>query len=339
MQAWDMQYEFDDKRYTFNDLIKFHRKYVDRDYPFEKWFNDHINYGTIKPMTSEHDSVRRKEERMGSEWRMSDNSCRGRRDNISVMQDKSSVGMADEGRAYFHELYNPANLRNREKYARDLAAYEEICQSYDPIRTEPLIKKRLASYFRGEYHHLGKEWILAEKAYQEALAAWAPKETADILPDEKIKFQLLHIYFTQENFRQAIPLLEELLAAIRSGWTDCGLSEDDVYDIYTTKCCIDERGLGCDDLEALKNMLAKIHRDILERGSYDLLKLSGKRLTFVFASIILLVGNHHVSRKECENYQEILDYVDANQDVLLTEDNQRAFFLSACKLLLQEVPS
>lgn len=307
MQAWDTQYEFDDKRYTFNDLIQFHRKYVDRDYPFEEWFNDHINYGTIKPVASEHDSVRRKEERMGSEWRMSDNSCRGRRDNLPVMQDKSSVGMA----------------------------YEEICQSYDPIRTEPLIKKKLAAYSRGEYHHRRGEWILAEKAYQEALAAWAPKETADILPDEKIKFQLLHIYYAQENFRQAIPLLEELLAAIRSGRTDCGLSEDDVYDIYTIKCCIDERGLGCDDLDALKNMLAKIHRDIPGRGAHDLLKLSDKCLMFVFASIILLVGNHHVSRKECKNYQEILDYVKANQDALLAGDNQKKFLLDAYELTLQ----
>lgn len=280
-----------------------------------------------------------KEEKMGSEWRMSDNSSWGRRDNLPVMRDKSSVSMADEGRAYFHELYNPASLRNREKYARDLAAYEEICQSYDPIRTEPLIKKRLASYFRGEYHYLCNEWILAEKAYQEALAAWAPKETADILPDEKIKFQLLHIYFTQENFRQAIPLLEELLAAIRSGRADCGLSEDDVYDIYTIKCYIDERRLGCDDLDALKNMLAKIHRDITERGSYNLLKLSDKRLIFIFVSIMLLVGNHHVSRKECKSYQEILDYVNANQDVLLAEDNQKMLLLNAYELILQEMPS
>lgn len=311
MQAWDMQYKFDGESYTFNDLIIFHRKYVDSDYPFEEWFRDHIGCGVIKPVTSDNDSV------MG----------------------KSSGNMTDKGRAYFRELNNPASLRNREKYARYLASYEEICQSYDPIRTEPLIKKKLASYFRGEYYWLGNEWILAEKAYQEALAAWAPKETSDILPDGKIKFRLLHIYFAQENLKQAIPLLEELLVAIRSGRTDYGLSEDDVYDIYTIKCYVSERSLGRDDLAALKNMLAKIHRDILGRGSRELLKLSGQRLTFVFVSIILLVGNHHVSLKECRNYQEILDYVNANQDALLAGDDQKMLLLDAYELILQEAPS
>ncbi len=100
MQPWDMNYYFDGECKSFNDLIKFHRMNVDRDYPFEEWFEDHIAFGTIRPIVPGYDSGIN---RPAAGRRTSENSRRGQRDNSSVMRNRNG---ADNGRNLFRELSN-----------------------------------------------------------------------------------------------------------------------------------------------------------------------------------------------------------------------------------------
>ncbi len=239
----------------------------------------------------------------------------------------------DEGRACFRELWNPANLKNRLKYGRDLARYEEICQLYDGVQTEPLIKKRLALYFRGEYHLMGGERILAEEAYWKALNTWAPKETIGLITDAKIKFDILQIYYAQSSFRQAEPLLKELSDLLHSGRTDHGLCDDAVCDIYTMQCEIYESDLRDADLDAFKDMLDKVHRDILRLSPYELPDISQKRLVFAFAAMILLAERNYISQKERRRYREILDYVNENKEMLLPGPSQQMLMWDAREAL------
>lgn len=331
MQPWDMNYYFDGECKSFNDLIKFHRMNVDRDYPFEEWFEDHIAFGTIRPIVPGYDSGIN---RPAAGRRTSENSRRGQRDNSSVMRNRNG---ADNGRNLFRELSNPASLDDTEKYGRNLQQYEELCQMYDSVRTEPQIKKRLAWYFRGKYYLARREWIPAERAFWKALDVYAPTETVDIISDKKIRFELLKIYYTLENYGQAKPLLRELLDVIRYGGTNRGLSEDDIYCIYTIKCEMFERSLGKEDINELKERLSKIHRDI-KRGNFkELAGLSEKCLLFVFVSVILLVGNQKASKEECGSYKEILEYIIANKELLLAGDEHQTLMWDAYEVVLREL--
>lgn len=332
MQPWDMNYYFDGECKSFNDLIKFHRMNVDRDYPFEEWFNDHIEFGTIKPISPGYGSGT--ENRPGGGRRTSEDGRRSQRDHSSVIRNS---GGADTGRALFRKLKNSDSLRDLEKYDRDLRQYEVLCQSYDPVRTEPQIKNRLAWYFRGKYYQAQCEWIPAERAFWKALDVYALAETADIISDEKIRYELLQIYFAQGNYGQVGPLLHELLGIVRCGGTNHGLSEDDIYCIYTIKCEMSERSLGKDDINELKRMLSKIHRNIETRDYKELAGLSDKCLVFAFASIMLLVGNHNVSVAECRSYLEVLEYIIANKELLLAGNEQQTFMWDVYELVLREL--
>lgn len=326
MQMWEMEYDFEDRRNTFNDLIRYHRRYVDSDYSFEEWLGDHIACGTIKPIVPG----------MGNrpEGRRMSESSRRQEYAPPVMRDS---GGSRIGRTLFRELSEPANLRNMGKYDKDLRQYEALCQSYDSDKTEPRIKKRLAWYFRGNYHMFRQELIPAERAFREALAVYAPVETAALLPDEKIVFELLRIYYTQANFRRAEPLLKELLTVIDSGRANHGLSDDDIYCIYTMKCEIFENSLGKDDLKVLKNKLSEIHNDIKKRNFGELAGRSDKRWMFALISIMLLAGNHYASETECGKYQEILEYIIAYKELLLPGDEQQTLMWDAYELVLQEL--
>ncbi len=50
LNMFDKKFEFGGDSFSFNGLVKFHREYVDDDYPFEEWFNDHVEIGVIKPL-------------------------------------------------------------------------------------------------------------------------------------------------------------------------------------------------------------------------------------------------------------------------------------------------
>lgn len=234
-----------------------------------------------------------------------------------------------EGRKLFEELKNLNNIKyNGQKYIRDLAQYEKICGIYNDIPFEPFIKFRLANYFRGEYYQFNDQLIQAEQAYLQALAAYAPEETKKVITDAKIKAELLNIYYCQENFELAIPLLQELITVIENNDIQHGLRRGDIYRIYIIRNYVYECNMDEMDIDNLNKVLSNLYLDI-KSNKLDLFEASETLAILAFTSIILLSGSRFVSENDRKLYLKIIEQIDSNKTFFILSGHTRILMYQA----------
>lgn len=105
------------------------------------------------------------------------------------------------------------NTDSLSEYEALMVIYERICYKYKDS-DNPCISWRFAWNFRGNYHVLSEDYILAEKEFQNALSVKASKEEREVLSDEQIKSNLLLVYEVENDIEKSLSLFSELLNII-----------------------------------------------------------------------------------------------------------------------------
>ncbi len=124
------------------------------------------------------------------------------------------------------------NTDDLSEYDALISIYESICDKYKDCG-KPCVSWRFAWNFRGSYYLLSENYILAEKAFQNALLEDATTDVKEILNDEQIKSNLLLIYEVQNDIEKSSTLFSELLDIIDSDEDKEVISQTDQLRVYS----------------------------------------------------------------------------------------------------------
>lgn len=101
-----------------------------------------------------------------------------------------------EGKTLYIMLIVQAEANGIERYENLVNKFVIICDLYDTT-PEPLLKKRLAKNLKGLLYTQQGNYLLAEEASHEAIAAKLPEGVPDIITEGQIESNLLLIYYAQ----------------------------------------------------------------------------------------------------------------------------------------------
>ncbi|MCD7823339.1 MAG: CHAT domain-containing protein [Oscillospiraceae bacterium] len=118
-----------------------------------------------------------------------------------------------EGRTLYFLLHDLNQIDDFEEYRRLLSLLEPIAFKYDHMK-DSLVNIRLYKNLLGGYYIKTGDYIQAEVAFNDALAAKVDPEISEVLSDTLIKTNLLFIYYIQNDLEMANTVLPELLDAV-----------------------------------------------------------------------------------------------------------------------------
>ena len=210
-----------------------------------------------------------------------------------------------EGKTLYILLWGKADTNDLCQFESLLKRYESICDLYDQS-PEPLLKKRLAYNFRGNYYMQQGNYILAEDAFNKAIESEIPDGVSEIITVEQIESNLLEIYYAQNDVDTAMPVIQKLLTSLENEDNPV-LTEKDELRIYTTLMGIASQSmmdLNTEDIEDAKMSLRETCEAILCLSD-ELPESKSELAAFVINLSALML------QAECANKEELLLYLDA----------------------------
>lgn len=189
--------------------------------------------------------------------------------------------------------------------------YGQICEKYNELVSEPLVKIRLYKNFLGIYYRKIGDYIQAEKAFCDAVKAFLPDGTVEIISIEQIKINLLMIYHEENDMEQAYPILIELLEYIDS--EKSGLSIQAEYTVWTLYNSIFIQSfieLDEDVIDDLKSELSELYDGIMYDNLLDC-EYAIELITYILTSVQLLIQNACITYDEGMKYYVILQKVES----------------------------
>lgn len=197
----------------------------------------------------------------------------------------------------------------------ELSMYEELLDIYDCLCNEGKeynngrISKRLAWNFRGNYYLQCGEYILAENAFQKALAEKEDALAVSILSDDQIKTNLLVIANVQNDFSATADVLSKL-----SG--DDDLSETDSLRLYTTIIGnYMQTGIEPDEeeLQDIKGLAIELSEAIIAEDE-TLENAHIAAAMFLYSAVVFFLQNYYADADEQNLFLEALRLVE--KDIL-----------------------
>lgn len=239
-----------------------------------------------------------------------------------------------EGKTLYSILVGMSDSENFADYDYYLRLYEKICNKYNDT-AEPLIKNRLSNNLRGGYYLKTGNYILAEKAFIDALSAEYPNNIDEIISDAQIKSNLLMIYYVENDLKQLIPLLSELLDVLEEDNEHIQLSQKDEYRIYTLMVSAEAQAMieiTEEETTDLKELLYDTCIDISE--NLDAVGECAKEIAiFMLCTIPLLLQNNRLSEENQKMYRNALYLIENNNEVFALYKNQQALLYYISTLL------
>ena len=244
-----------------------------------------------------------------------------------------------EGKTLYIMLLVQAEVNGlaRNKYL--VEKYAEICELYDST-PEPLLKKRLAKNLIGLLYTQQGNYILAEEAFREALAAKLPGGVADIITEEQIESNLLLIYDVQNDLDMAMPVIARLLKVLDDESYNSGLTESDEMRIYTFMMDIASQRmlyLNTEDMEDEEIEEAKASmKECCEKIlclSEELPDDKNKFAVFVISFALILLQAEISTTEELKLYLDALDKIRREYTVFQLNKLQNAILIHISALL------
>lgn len=239
-----------------------------------------------------------------------------------------------EGKTLYSILIGMSDSENFADYDYYLRLYEKICNKYNDT-TEPLIKNRLSNNLRGGYYLKTGNYILAEKAFLDALSTEYPNNIDEIISEAQIKSNLLMIYYVENDLRQFIPLLSELLDILEEDSEYIQLSQKDEYRIYTLMVSAEAQAMieiNEEEISELKELLYNACIEISE--NLDAVGECAREIAiFMLCTIPLLLHNDCLSEENQKMYREALYLIENNNEVFGLYKNQQTLLFYVSVLL------
>lgn len=243
-----------------------------------------------------------------------------------------------EGKTIYSLLLFQDDICDFEKYNYYLKIYEEICAKYEDT-DEPLLKVRLAKTLRGKYYLNIGDYIQAEKAFIDALAAELSEGIPEILTETQIKSDLLMIYCVQYDFDKAFPLLYELLDLIEDEKNTSGLSKKDKYRMYIFMLSLEMQAmieLEQEKIEGIKDILDDVCHDIYE-NAIDLFEYGREVVGFVSVAVLFFISNRYVSKEDLIFYMEVFSIIENKATFFAMNKIQSTYFYNVFALLAESL--
>lgn len=215
-----------------------------------------------------------------------------------------------EGKTLYIILMGQSDIVDLELYDTYLCIYEKICAVFNDT-DEPLLKIRLAKNLRGGYYLKSGDYIQAEEAFLDAINSNIADNIPEIVTVSQIKSNLLMIYYVQNDIEMALPLLSELLDALELDEKESGLSEQDMYRIYTLLVSIEIQSmieLDEEDVEDIKSFLKESCNNVVQLSS-ELPECTRELAVFIISAILLVLQNESANKEEQCLYLEALDKI------------------------------
>lgn len=224
-----------------------------------------------------------------------------------------------EGRILYSILLYKLNNNDFYSYRHYLTIFNRICERYNGMVSEPLIKLRLKSNLLGNYYFRTGDFIQAEQAFLDAVHAYFPDGTYELLSEAQVKSNLLMVYYIENDLEHAIPLLLELLDLIET--EEAGLNRQEEYRILILNNSLISQSfmeLDNEDEESLKAELDVLYSEVC---SGDLLKESyaSEAVVFIITSVQLLLQYNLVTDAFCNQYFDLLVMIKNNAGIDLNE--------------------
>lgn len=243
-----------------------------------------------------------------------------------------------EGKTLYVILLGMEDTENLEEYNYYLGLYEKICDKYNDIM-EPLLKRRLSLNLRGGYYLKTGDYILAEETFLDALEQESQENTDEILSEVQIKSNLLLIYYMENDFEHAWPILTELLDILEEDTEYVKISGKDEYRIYTIMVSLEAQSMmeiDEDEIMGLKDILHNSCIDILENPE-QLNDYASEMTAFMICAITLLLQNGCVLKEEQEEYLKALAQIEIREDIFRLNKNQQTLLYYMLALLSWEL--
>lgn len=212
--------------------------------------------------------------------------------------DRAYLAVA-EGNSLYIILRKNSALKNMPRYDQYLKIFENICERYNDT-AEPLLKKRLAKNLRGKYWMEKGEYMQAEMVFLSALQEDTMPEVPEIITEAQIKSNLLTVYCLQNDIKQVLPLMGELLELIEDDEHEHHLSAKEVYRIYTLKINLEMQNaveIDIEEIEELKNIVVDTCRKV-QRNKSEIAGYAEELSAFLLCSILQIIQNECASVEE-----------------------------------------
>lgn len=238
-----------------------------------------------------------------------------------------------EGKTLYTLLLYKMKMNDFDLLYHYIELYGRICEEYNNLTSEPLVKIRLYYNFLGNYHIKRGDYIKAEKAFFDAINAILPDGTVEILTTEQIKYNLLMVYYSENDMGQAWPVLLELLERIDS--EKSGLSVQDefrVLSLYNSILSQSFIELEKEEIDDLKDDLSDLYCEIMYNNLLDC-EYAAEMIMYILTSIQLLMQNGCVIRDECMKHYMVLQKIKSqNEEINLDNGQQVVMYLIFAKL-------
>lgn len=250
-----------------------------------------------------------------------------------------------KGKTLYVLLYEMVNAQDLEDFEYYLNLYELICDKYEGC-SERYLQKKIAYNFRGNYEISRENYMLAEKAFLQALSADWPEESELLLTQAQIKSNLLCIYSLQNDIKKMIPLLQELLEILEEDAEYKQLEKRDEYRIYSLMVSLEMQGLweiSEEEINDLRELAYDTCSRIIE-CSEEIVPYAKEMAAFLISAVAFLIGDDHTTIEEKELCRKALRVVEANQEFYELSKSQQSllFYISAVvswDLKLEDVES
>lgn len=241
-----------------------------------------------------------------------------------------------EGKTLYILLLYKLNHEDFHSYEYLHSLYNQICSEYNEQTLEPLIKLRLSHNLIGGFYLKNGKYIRAEQAFLNAVNAYFPDNTTEIITKAQVKSNLLMVYYVENDLQQAAPLITELLDLIEQDGG--GFEEKDKYRILTLyNSLVSQSFLEIDkeEIEFLVSELDEISAQISawkENGE----GIFPEMVIFFVTGIQLLLQSENLITEQCNSYCDALSKVE-NSGLENLEDGQKVVLRLVLSILAWEV--
>ena len=244
-----------------------------------------------------------------------------------------------EGKTLYIMLVVQAEVNGLERNEHLIEKYSEICDLYDTT-PEPLLKKRLAENLKGLLYTQQENYILAEEAFREAIAAKLPEGVGDIITEEQIESNLLLIYDVQNDLDMAMPVIARLLKALDDESYNSGLTESDEMRIYSfmmdiaaqRNLYLNIEDMDDDEVEEAKASIKECCEKILCLSD-ELPEDKNEFAMFVMGFSSLMLQAENSTKEELTLYLDALDKIRREYMVFQLDKVQNAILIHISALL------
>ena len=227
-----------------------------------------------------------------------------------------------EGRSLYSILYYKRNDGEFDKY---LSYYKSLCNKFDAIESEPLIKWKYYYHFKGALYKSNEDYIQAEQAFISALDASLPDNTPVIVNDNTIKINLANMYSTQSDMKKAEPLINELINEMDKPHEESEYAEAEKYMVYSTyNGILSDVGIDLkeDYIHFIKNRISYLSDSVISCKIYEETYCK-EIIMFIVSSINLLEMYCDLTTYEEKHYYKLLENICSNINILSLNDGQK----------------